>query len=203
MGKVTFSAFGRGSLAAYADLNTPYATLRTLSGNGSTGLLDEHNFHERAGFPERVILWNTTSGHDHAYVPLGMDSVSFPQLKMGRGDADGTALAYSFTPKSLCLFGVAMDRASFTAQGIASGTVDFAMTSIQRSAFLPGTIPFIKAGLFTNDSAMTCKFSLVITDVTSQGFSWVISSSATTSGNYLGISYVAFGVAPGLVTRIG
>ena len=63
MGIVNFTPFGRGRVSdAATDINTNYATLRTLS----DGAVDGDNFHPNAQIHESYIDWDTHKHEDRA-----------------------------------------------------------------------------------------------------------------------------------------
>lgn len=211
---VSFAPFGRGSTSTAAIITTPYATLRTLL---NTTKLDSTNLHRFAGWPEAKIAFiadGGTGGHRHILSPVADSSVGTVQLNkvlyaVGETGADGSVVAFTQTPGVLMLFGVSEVQYLVAAATQADYEVKFSEGGYTNQSFLPGTIPqvmvspWVKVTGITGASALRCAMLSADAD----GFiARVVRESGSpvhTEDIEIYLSWIAFGVAPGLIASPG
>lgn len=191
MAVVTFTPFGRGGLAAKTDISTPYGTLKTLS-----GAIPSSCFSPFAGIPESWIQWDT---HTHVDQTLSPDCLGQQQF------GSTSRVLYAWTPKTLILFGSVFVTFGSSATKVVDSqlvTVRFASTSWLHRAFPVGTRPMVFLSKRENPTdASLMPYQMFLKDVTSEDFSFLLSTRIYSIKTTFYVDYLAIGVAPGYLLR--
>jgi hypothetical protein len=186
MAVITLAPLGRGGPSVVTHLTTPYATLLALS-----GAIPASAFAPDAGIAETWVDWNS---HTHIDGSLADDCIKQGQF------AAAARVLYSWSPKTLILFG-----STHVSHGNTSShkvTLRFDGSSYAHQSFVTGTQPLVFLSARENPGETGAPIlSLVLLDVTSQDFSFLISYATTILPFSFYVDYLAFGVAPGLLLR--
>ena len=197
MGIVNFTPFGRGSVSATADINTPYDTLRTLSNAN----LNHRNFHPDAQIHEGYVAWNTHKHDDKTLGDAVLSNVHFNTAKSGSTNAE---ILHTQSPKTLAICGMSCGFRADAPNGKEPVYIDFGLTSYSRQTFMPGTVPVVLASIFRVNPT-NYALSMWVTSITSAGFSvsFMNLTEDDTNANFgiVAISYLAIGIAPGYLGR--
>jgi len=197
MGIVNFTPFGRGSVSAVTDIDTPYDTLRTLSNAG----LNHSNFHPDAQIHEGYIDWDT---HKHDDGSLGDSVLSATHFNTAKSGSTNAEVLHTQAPKTLTICGRSRSFRIDAPTGRDPVYVDFGLTSYSRQTFMPGTVPVVLASI-AKGATTTYAISMWVTDVMSAGFSvsFMNLTEDKTNANFgtIEVSYLAIGTAPGYLSR--